>query len=433
MMYQYKEQNPRTMGFRTYLVMIMFSVLYLYSVSALGINVSLFRIALLVTIIFTVVGLFLNRIKIYRTHLALYFFIFSAFVLSGVDALRSQQNSLILKTIAGHILAMVVLWVSVLQLNTEFKVVKAIKWYVFASAIAAGITIITFAIGHMPFPRFVTNVAGTSISLSTIHVKFLGVIPRATAAFFDPSFYGLFLCICLCFAVFYKSWVAKSSFVNLLIVLNVIMLIATLSRTAWIGALILAIIICIYISRKRLSFIATGLLLLAAVASIVLSIGLFGAQDFGKLTDVASLKSLETREMYWNAGVSEFFAHPLSGGGSQELGEAVGGTPSAHIVYLSWLAKYGIIGFVIYSAFLFYPIGYALFKRSLAVQYKFLILGVMVPMVVMYFGYDFFSNLDIEYLAFGIVYAIVLNRIGCKMDVPPAIPARSVSTYSLSP
>lgn len=427
-----QRKNPMTIGFGAYLMMIVFSVFYLYSADIWNIHISLFRIALLATIASAIFDLCLRRIRIYRTHVALYLFIFAAIILSGIDALRSQQNSLILKVIAGHILALGVLWVSVLQLNTESRIIKAVKWYVLSSAIAAAITIYTFISGQLPFPQFVVNLAGTDISLTTLSAKFLGVIPRAAAAFYDPTFYGVFLCICLCFAAFYKSWIKRNSLLDVLILVNVIMLVATLSRTAWIGAFVLAVLICIYMSQWRLYSVAIGMLVLAVIAGIVLSVGIFGTQDFGKAGDVTSLKSLVSREMYWNAGVSAFFAHPVSGGGSAELAGMTGGAPSAHIAYLSWLAKYGIIGFLVYCAFVLYPIAYALFKRSLQVRYRFLILGVMVPMDVMYFGYDFFSNLDIEYLAFGIVYAIILNRVGCKMGATSVGSAKSAPEYSLS-
>lgn len=426
------QRSTTEIGFRIYLLMVVFSVFYLYRADVWGIHISLFRIALLVTFVCTVFGLLLKRIRTYRTHLVLYFFIFADLVLSGIDVIRSQNNSLILKVIASHVLAMGVLWVSVLQLCTESRVLKAVKWYIFSSAVAAAITIYTLVTGQLPFPQFVVNLAGTNISLTTLPAKFLGVIPRATAAFYDPTFYGVFLCICLCFAAFYKAWMKRSLLLNILIIVNIVMLIATLSRTAWIGAFVLAVFVCIYRSRWRFYFVAAGTLSLAVIVGLVLSIEIFGVQDFGRVADVISLKSLEAREMYWNAGVSEFFAHPVSGGGSDELGKMVGGTPSAHIAYLSWLAKYGIIGFLVYCAFVFYPITYALFKRSLQVRYRFLILGVMVPMAVMYFGYDFFDNLDIEYLAFGIVYAIIVNRIGCSVDTALASPAKSVSKYSLS-
>lgn len=419
-------QKPtESIGFRAYLLMTVLSVFYLYSVNVWNINVSLFKMALLITFILTVVGLLFGRIKTYRTYMVIYFFILADLALSALDAYRSKQNPLILKIILDHIAALSVLWLSVLQLNNENRVLKTIKWYAYSSVFAAGITIYTYVTGNMPFPQFVVNLAGTDISLTTMPAEFLGIIPRAAAAFYDPTFYGLFLCICLCFSIFYKTWIAKNKLVNLLIIVNVIMLAATLSRTAWIGALVLAIFVCIYISRSRLYLVAIGLLSLAAIMGIVLSIGMYGSHGLGKVTDLTSLKSLESREMYWDAGVSEFFAHPLSGGGSKELGKAVGGTPSAHIVYLSWLAKYGIIGFFIYCAFFFYPIIYAFFKRSLLLRYRFLILGVMCPMAIMYFGYDLFNQLNIEYLAFGIIYAVILNRIGLRQNsVTVNVPAK---------
>lgn len=414
-----KQVTRTPIGFRAFLLMILFSVFYLYRVNVSNVHLTLFRIALLITFILTVTGVLFGRIKIYRTYLFLYVFIFADLALSAFDIIRSQSNPLIVKVILGHIVALGVLWVSVMQLNTEIRIVKAVKWYVYASIIAAGITIYTLGTGNMPFPQFVPNLVGTDLSLTSMPAKFLGIIPRATAAFYDPTFYGLFLCICLCFAVFYRQWIAKSALMNILIIVDLIMLVATLSRTAWIGIVVLAVFVYVYIFRARLRVVAAGLLLIVIVLGITLSIGISGSQNFDKVSEVGSLQSFVSREMYWNAGLSEFISRPLFGGGSKRLGEAVGGTPSAHIVYLSWLAKYGIIGFLIYGAFFFYPIVYVLFKRSLSVRYRFLILGVMCPMAVMYLGYDFFNDLDIEYLAFGIVYAIVLNRIGCKQNLLP--------------
>lgn len=412
-------KHSASVGFRAYQLMVMCSVFYLYRVNLWNINISLFRIALLLTFILTVSGLFLRHIKIYRAHLFLYLFIFADLALSTLDILRSQQNSLIVREIIGHIVALGVLWVSVMQLNTEGRIIKSIKWYVFASAIAAAITIYTMMSGHMPLPEFVTNLAGTDISLTTLTAKFLGVLPRAAAGFYDPTFYGFFLCVCICFALFYRQWVVKDRVITLLMILNLIMLLLTLSRTAWIGFVVLAFVVYLYISRARLRVVILGLLLSAVVLVFALGIGAFGSVAFGKLADVGSLKSLVSREMYWNAGASEFLASPLFGGGSEQLGRAVGGTPSAHIAYLSWLAKYGILGFLIYGVFFFYPIVYGLFKKNLATRYRFLILGVMCPLAVMYFGYDLFNDLDVEYLAFGIIYAVILNKVGCQSSCAP--------------
>ena len=98
--------------------------------------------------------------------------------------------------------------------------------------------------------------------------------------------------------------------------------------------------------------------------------------------------------------------------------------PSAHIVYLSLLAKFGIVGFLIYGSFIFFPLVYV-FRRgkSLEEQYRYLISAIYLALIVMYIWYDYFLFLEFQYIVIGIVYSIIINKLGIvDQQVPAARP-----------
>ena len=136
---------------------------------------------------------------------------------------------------------------------------------------------------------------------------------------------------------------------------------------------------------------------------------LSGHQFWERIVDT---ESIIDRLYYYEIGYKTFINNLFIGGSTKTLADALPNA-SSHIVYLSLLAKYGIFGFTIYSFFIFYPIFYVIkLGDKLKKKIRYLILSIYLPLIFMYLGYDFFQFLEFQYLCFGIIYSIILNKIG---------------------
>ena len=119
---------------------------------------------------------------------------------------------------------------------------------------------------------------------------------------------------------------------------------------------------------------------------------------------------------YHMAGVEAFKESPLVGVGSDRFLDFVQqyketGRPSAHMVYLSWLAKYGAIGASVYLFFLLAPVGCAVSARTLPGWLRFFVAASFGALLVMYFAYDYFEAQVFLYLVFGVAWSFCVNPV----------------------
>ena len=199
----------------------------------------------------------------------------------------------------------------------------------------------------------------------------------------------------------------------MLFFVNLIALLLTMSRTALFGLSVIFIV-----SIIRIKGYSSKVIKRVPIILFVIILYLFYISDETNLfllpfQRLSETKALIDRSYYWEGGLRTFIANPIFGGGTEGLSQLGGGIQSAHIAALSILAKYGLIGFAIYSIFLLYPLYYVKKNRlQLAEKYNFLITAMYFSILVMYMAYDFFPNLEFQYLMFGLTYSIILNRTG---------------------
>ncbi len=142
------------------------------------------------------------------------------------------------------------------------------------------------------------------------------------------------------------------------IVLSVIGLGVTLSRTSWIAATVGTVLACLSLGRPWRARILIGLAVIVAVPLIAISklagpaLGLRFASVFDPTSSsVATAAEDRTREQLWDAAANTFLHHPVFGVGAgnlrQQLEERVanvGTFTHAHNTYLQVAAESGIAG-----------------------------------------------------------------------------------------
>jgi hypothetical protein len=122
-------------------------------------------------------------------------------------------------------------------------------------------------------------------------------------------------------------------------------------------------------------------------------------------------KSVAERRPYILNALQVLRDHPLVGGGSASLLIPKVPWASAHVSYLSVLARYGLSGAMPYFIFMGYPILFVLVRRAGMLQNQIsLIAGTLGALFVVYLSYDIFFYFEVQYLFFGIAYAIVLQQ-----------------------
>ena len=86
---------------------------------------------------------------------------------------------------------------------------------------------------------------------------------------------------------------------------------------------------------------------------------------------------------------------------------------SGHNVYLTWLARYGLVGFCLSMPFLLYPFrALRIGRKSPLAMYAFVALGLTTATMVTYMAYDYFDLLEPQYIAFAVIYAIIDRTLG---------------------
>ena len=83
---------------------------------------------------------------------------------------------------------------------------------------------------------------------------------------------------------------------------------------------------------------------------------------------------------------------------------------SAHLVYLTLLARYGIVGTLVYGAFALAPL--VAIARRRAPPLDALIVTAAVCLALVYVSYDVFLGFEIQYLFFGVAWAMAAGAAG---------------------
>ena len=235
----------------------------------------------------------------------------------------------------------------------------------------------------------------------------VSVDTRATGIVIDPNLYAgyLVLIIPLVMAVglsIRSRWALAASAVAL--VAFTVALIATLSRSGWIGVVVATVVLGVLLPKRRWSLIAVG----AAIVVAVLASGGFGpmAARLGPNQD-GPVAMLISRWGVWSAAVAMAIDHPIFGvgvanfvnyypdyGDSQALDHA-------HNIFLNMLAERGVLGLAAFGLVLvvmFRSLASALRNAGSTVDRT-----LAAGLIAVFGGYLAHSLLDVSYYDYKIL------------------------------
>jgi len=257
---------------------------------------------------------------------------------------------------------------------------------------------------------FLTSCA---ISFSALHIVGTTVMnwgfPRLLIPNTNPGWLGIIIAMCTFFGV--PAFQGKSIWNYLVIVfvlvINLQVILASQSRTAWVISLIL--ILALFMdSKKALSrkgyFLFAVMIIIVFVAFIVVGWDLIYNRFVVSFERAGLTGVLSGRDILAKAGLETFKKFPFFGIGNsvilerQYVGDITGSYNIAHNGYVMVLLRFGLVGFLFFSFFILN----VLRNLSKATQFKFIFLGV-------FFGYLFAVFGGANY--FGDYYMIIIATI----------------------
>ncbi|MGE3471842.1 MAG: O-antigen ligase family protein [Vicinamibacterales bacterium] len=434
--------SPWTTAF--YLALTSSLVLYVYRFAAFGVNLSVFRVLLLAWTLVFAADLARGRRRLERRHWPFVAIAAAIGLICTADFLRLPQYPILRRDLANHLANLVFAGLVLVYIDTREKVAALLRAFVASSVVTTAVTLYSGYTGAIPFEAWIRR-AGSEMGRTLTYLNDDSVFARATSTFFDPNFYGIYSMLVVASIVYLWRCDRPSRWLGALFAVNLVCLTLTLSRTAVIGVLaVFALTFLLSRESRRFavaSAVATVALLYASTAfqsydayerltaqaqaawSAVTSrppgdaaAGRPGARPRrardragqGVQDRVASARSLETRLEFIGRGLAVFRAHPVFGGGSAPLTTAEVPWATAHLTYLTLLARYGIVGAAVYAAFLLTPLVLA-WRPGGARAPRMLVTLAVVPLLVVYLSYDVFMFFEIQYLFFGLAYAAALG------------------------
>ena len=431
---------------RFFLLLTISIVLYVYRFFIAGVNVSLFRLVVLGWTVTFVVDLLRGRQHLDRRYLPLAAAFVGLFIVNAIDFLLLSGYPALRRDIANHLFNLWFAGLLAIYVDNSSKLVSLVKAFVLSSIVTTAITAYSAAFDHVPFEGLIRTFA-SDLSRGLSYINDDTVFRRATSSFFDPNFYGIYsmlAAISACWLWLYdrpRRWIAACFAVNLFC------LTLTLSRTAVIG--LLAGFATFFALDRRARVFTTC----AAGATLVMlylctalqshavwkyvddQLAAMGAHSIARPTAARSdashvsaapgasaalshaearasdVGSVELRMAYIDRGLAVFRSSPIWGQGSASLLTETNHWSSAHLTYLTVLARYGVIGSLIYGTFMLYPI-LTVSTTAAPAGERMLVLSSLGSLLVVYLSYDVFFFFEVQYLFFGISWAVALHKIG---------------------
>jgi hypothetical protein len=479
--------------FAFYLLLSTSLVLYVYRVAVAGVNMSVLRLLLLGWLAWLALDVVRGRIRPERRYWPLLGIVAGIMVVNVADFLTLGGHPALRRDIANHVLNLALAGLVTVYVTTESRRVALLRAFVYSSLVTSAITLYSAIHHRLPFESLIRTLGSTQAQgLSYISDDTL--FTRATAAFYDPNFYGIYSLLVLVSILYLWLFDRPSRQVAVFFALNMVCLSLTLSRTATVGLLAAMGVSFLLVPRSRwfavaASVAAVGLLYtatavqshegrkrLVAQADAVwddwtrerpsepaatrkapasrpgtarpgtrpsparpsgdaarvspASPDRIGEPDRPALEDlgrttrlaqarVADARSLEGRLAHIRQGLRVFGESPLWGQGSAALLAEHTQWSSAHVSYLTLLARYGLLGTAVYVAFLIWPL-WVVWRRSVPMASRYFVTVTLGTLMVVYLGYDILLFFEIQYLFFGLVYAVAVQvTANTAMGPPP--------------
>jgi len=439
-------------------------VLYVYRIYVIGANLSLLRVVLAAWTIAALAGLVRGRTPLTRWHVALGALSAAVVALNAIDFAGLGAYPALRRDIVNHIQNVWLTVLLALHLRSHAQVLSLLAAFVWSSVLTSAITVASWVLGALPFEGWLRAHSGPA----SAHLPFLGYdvyFNRATAAFYDPNFYGIYSALVILVALGLWILVERRRWLLWLAAINVFFLSATLSRTglmALLGGLGVAFFTWRSSAGSGPASTTTGRRLLAATAVVACVCFLAGhavqskanrawaatwwlgprvaadpalaeglkAQRAGPPHDEDRLSgsaSVNDRFRRIRNGWNVFLSSPWLGrGGASLLRPDFPPHASAHLVYLTLLARYGIVGTLIYAAFALVPLVTIAHRRGPPADR--IVVTAAACWALVFVSYDVFLSLEIVYLFLGLAWALAglpvrrLTRNEAFAAAAPALP-----------
>lgn len=458
-------------------------VLYVYRVAVGGVNMSLLRLLLLGWLAWLAVDVVRGRIRAERRHWPFLGIVAGILVVNAIDFLTLGGHPALRKDIANHVLNLALAGLVVAYVTTEARRVALLRAFVYSSLVTSAITLYSAIYSRLPFESLIRTL-GSAQAQGLSYVSDDTLFTRATAAFYDPNFYGIYSLLVLIAILYLWLFDRPARYLAVFFALNMVCLALTLSRTATVGVLAAMGLLFVMVPRSRwfaLAASAAAVVLLYASTAVQshesrtrllaqadalwddwtretpsatpegapAPVGRSGTprrernatpsrqpgaadpkrsrpgstgapagpvlSEFGKATSAAQARvvdarSLEGRMSHIRQGLRVFRESPIWGRGSAALLADHTQWSSAHVSYLTLLARYGVLGTVVYLAFLAWPV-WVVWTRAVPAGHRYFVSTAIGTLMVVYLGYDILLFFEIQYLVFGLVYSIAAQGV----------------------
>lgn len=437
-----------------YLLLTWSLVLYVYRFAAFGINLSLFRMVLVGWLAVLAADLARGRVRLDRRHLPFVAIVAGLVVINAIDFAALSGYPTLRRDIVNHSLNVLLSGLVLVYVRTQARIHGLLQAFVLSSTLTTVVALYAGTMNALPFEGLIRTL-GSEQARALTYVNDDAIFERATSTFFDPNFYGIY-CMLVVVSIMYL-WLhdRPARHLAFLFVVNLTCLTLTLSRTAVVGAL--AGFALTFVLAPRARRFAAGASV-ATVALLYASTAFQSYDGFAQLQDqaqagvrsiqqlferhdgpatpggrsgvpgdadgsaqpaesvrrnvqsrVANARSLAVRGEFIDRGVAVFRKSPLIGSGSAGLVTPEMPLSTAHLAYLTLLARYGLVGTCVYLAYLLLPLALVWLGRTPAGP-RLLVTLTTVPLLVVYLSYDIFMFFEVQYLFFGVAYATALYR-----------------------
>ncbi len=428
-------------------------VLYVYRFAIGGMNLSIFRAAFLAWVAWLAVDVARGRVRLERRLRPFALVVAALIAVNAVDFLTLGGYPALRRDIANHLVNVGLTGLVLIYVDTEARLHALIRAFVLSSIVTSAVTLYAAGFGRLPFEPLIRSL-GSALGQSLVYVNDDAEFQRATSSFFDPNFYGIYSLLVVASILYLWLYERPARWLAVLFAVNLTCLTLTLSRTAVIGMLAAFGAAFVLERRARLFAVAAaGATIALLYASTIYqshtqfghltkTVGTFVAsvvgpappprppstprpaapgQPFDKAvaseniqTRVANTRSLSVRVEYMKRGLAVFQSSPIWGRGSASLVTPTVRWSTAHVTYLTLLARYGVIGATVYLVFLLLPL-WVVWRRPRPAAHRFLVTVPLVALLVVYLSYDVLLFFEVQYLAFGWAWAVAWNL------TPPAV------------
>lgn len=399
--------SSRSSSFRTSRIGILLGLgfaLYVYRFSVGDANITVLRIATLILGICLLLAISRSERKLSPNYWMLSIGIAVLVFINALWYFSLEEYPIPQREMISHLANLLLMLEIVIWINTERQLIFVLNGYLLGAVVAVVIGYYAFFFKEIPLEELL-RIYGAASAENMIYVIEDGDFLRLSGPFMDPNFFGIYLLTVIIYSLWMYHFRSRNKFYLILALASLGTLPLTISRTAMVGLIVFFSVYVIWLSRRSriLVIIGSSAFLMLAILAVFIFYG-----DF--LDRMLDSESAFERIHFIFRGFEAFEADPFFGSGPASIVDETTGIATAHLMYLSIFAKFGLVGAAPYFVFIFYPLWRVIAHRRLFLrEYRFLIIGLYLPLFFMYFLYDFLYFLEFQYLIFAVGYSIVLS------------------------